>query len=104
MSTFNLTLKHGEKKVVRFKYNIPISDATFTFGLKRSKTDASFAIKIEDGAFDKTEVADKIVKCTVNTIPLLVGKTYCGEVEAVFSVDHIDKSPDILIHIIQGII
>ena len=98
-----ITLKQGEKKVFTFTYNVDITTATFTFGIKKEKSDSEYAIKIEDADFDKSEIDNKIVKCTVDTSSLTSGTRYIGEIKAVWE-DTTDKSDDVIIEIVQPVI
>ena len=93
-----ISLIQGEIKVFTFTFDVDVSSATFTLIIKDAKSDIK--ITKADGDFDKTDIADKILKVTIDTSALSVGTNYM-ELKTVWSATSVDKTEKHIINITE---
>lgn len=103
IKTTRITLKKGEVKLFTFIYNVDVQNAEFFFGIKNNKSDTNYAIAIEDSAFDKSEIAQKKVKCIIDTSNLEAGHIYFGEMKTSWNNGLVDKTEDIVIEVQEAV-
>ena len=106
-----LELKQKEAKTIKFTIKdsngnaIDCSSATFFFGVKKSKSHATYKIQKNDSDFDKTNASNGIVTVNLNTTDLnLDAEKYYAELKIVFSAStNVNKSEDIELNIIEAV-
>jgi len=101
--TNELTLKREEIKNFSFTYNVDITTAVFTLEIKLNK-DAAAVITKNDADFDKTDIADGKVSVVIDTTPLTDDTRYYLELQALFGVNSLDKTEDIILKIQKPVI
>jgi hypothetical protein len=89
-----VTLKHGEKKILKFTYTqdgvaLPITGATLTLTVKEKIADTTPIMTKADSDFSK---AANIARVNIDTSPLGMDKEYACEIKAIFSATSLDKS------------
>ena len=97
-----ISIKKGEAKDIKFTYTsndtaIDVSANTFRFEVKKDISDTSPVFVKADGDFDKTDAADGIVYCNINTTDSNnpVGE-YIAEIRMIATVGtDVDKSDNI---------
>jgi hypothetical protein len=108
-----LTIKQGEAKTITFTVKdadgvaVDLSSAELALGVKRNKTDASFAIQKDDADFETTQAASGIVSVDLSeTDTNLEEATYVGELKCSWTGPPvvIDKSADFYIQIKGAVI
>lgn len=109
-----ITIKQGEGKWLRFRIidtetGLPptgIADAEFAFAIKAKVTDTAYIVYYDDTAFNKTDIADGIVK--VQLLPAdtigLSAKQHLGELKTDFGGEDVDKSTTIIINVEAAVI
>lgn len=94
----SIVVKKKEAKTVSFTISgtFSLAGATFLFGVKADYDDASYLIEKQDADFDKTDIANRIVKISLSTTDLdQTAGNYIGELKITLSASNIDKSGDI---------
>ena len=109
IDTNRFALIKGEKKRIKFTIRdenndvIDCSTATFEFQAKADKDQAA-DLTVSDGSFDKTDAANGIVYCPIDTTSLTISTDYYSELQITFSATSIDHSGDIIMTINQPVV
>ena len=94
----SIVVKQKEAKTVSFTISgtFSLAAAVFKFGMKENYADAVYLIEKDDVDFDKSEIATRVVKITLETTDLdQVAGNYLSELKITLAADNIDKSTDI---------
>lgn len=101
----SINMRKGETKTIVFTVTdedtgdpTPLTDATFTFKVKKSNLDEDAVLTKEDESFDKAQAADGIVELPIEEDDTkdLDGADYTAELKIVFIEGDIDKSQELL--------
>lgn len=95
-----VTFIKGEIQPVIFEFEVDITTATFTLICRDEKGELIFTK--EDVDFDKSQIADKIIKVTIDTTTLDIEKYYM-ELKTVWSSASIDLSGQYILEIIKSL-
>lgn len=107
--TSKITLKAGEAKTVTFTVTsggaaANLTGATFTFVMKRYKTDSALVVNKLDASFTKTQIATGIVSVVLSASDTNKPEgEYIGELKIEMSPSNIDKSDDIIFKIVNSV-
>jgi hypothetical protein len=99
-----ITLKHGEKKILKFTYTaegvaLSIEAATLTLVI-RPDISSPITMTVANASFTKSA---NIARCNIDTTSLAQDAEYLCELKAVFGSSSIDKSDTFMMKIQQSI-
>jgi len=104
----DVILKIKEQKTITFTFEdaagtiIPLTGCTFALTMENSE--GIDAITKVDGDFDKTDLANGIVKCTFTVVNLtLPTGIYSMEIKAIFPSGEVYKSKTFSVNIIEAL-
>jgi len=103
----HITIKQKEAKTLTFTIKDedgdPVSVDTATLTFQAADADGTKIVDIADEDFDKTLASSGIVTCVLTTTHTAIAGDLTGDLKIYFTATSIDKSANIIIHILSAI-